>query len=500
MAGAFRPGIAQLVPSLERIEEPGVLRGMWYLTVLTMLAFSPLMAAELEEWRRSEDWEVALGQAGEMARARRFAEAGELFQHLAEAAERYQFPLLMKAKCVNNYGAMLMANGQFAEAEKRYREAVRYWAGATGEESDETATTLNNLGELYRRMGRYAEAEEVLRRSLGIRERLGKNNELRVAGALNNLGTVQREAGRLREAAASFERALEMKRRLGDLGLGKTLNNLGSAHQDLGDAARAEALYLEAEAALEGEAGAELASVWNNLGTLHRKTGRMESAEAYLRRANALWEKTLGGEHPSLAAGWNNLAELLVTVGRAGEAEPLYRRAIAVAEKTHGAGLADMVDNLGVLFLRQEKGVGAEALFRRAVALRTAAVGRTGEATLGAMHHLSQALGLQKRYTEAERLLLEELAIVEENRMQRSAPHGLVLAELALVQLAQRRYAEGERYLEAVSAFATELPAVQQEGVAELFKAYANLLRGAKRNRDAARIEGRANSLLAPSR
>ena len=117
--------------------------GMWYLTVLTMLAFSPLMAAELEEWRRSEDWEVALGRAGEMARARRFAEAGELFQQLTEAAERYQFPLLMKAKCVNNYGAMLMANGQFAEAEKRYREAVRYWAGVTGEESDETATTLN---------------------------------------------------------------------------------------------------------------------------------------------------------------------------------------------------------------------------------------------------------------------------------------------------------------------------------------------------------------------
>jgi hypothetical protein len=54
--------------------------------------------------------------------------------------------------------------------------------------------------------------------------------------------------------------------------------------------------------------------------------------------------------------------------------------------------------------------------------------------------------------------------------------------------------------LEAVSAFATELPAVQQAGVAELYKAYAGLLRGVKRNRDAARIEGRANSLMAPSR
>ena len=471
--------------------------GMWYLTVLTMLAFSPLMAAELEEWRRSEDWEVALGRAGEMARARRFTEAGELFQNLTAAADRFQFPLLMRAKCLNNYGAMLMASGNLPEAEKRYREAVWAWAGATGEESDETATTLNNLGELYRQMGRFGEAEKALQRAVGIREGLGKKNELRVAAALNNLGTVQREGGRLREATASFERALEVRRRLGDGGVAKTLNNLGSVRQDLGDVAGAEALYLEAESLMAQQPGAELASVWNNIGTLHRKTGRMESAEGYLRRASALWEKTLGEEHPSVAAGWNNLAELLMTVGRAGEAEPLLRRAIGVMEKTHGRGLADMVDNLGVLFLQQEKGVGAEALFRRAVALRTAALGREHRATLEAMHHLCQALGMQKRFTEAERLLLEELSIVEANRMQRSTQHGYVLAELALVQLAQRRFGEGERYLEAVSAFATELPAVQQEGVAELYRVYAHLLRGAKKNRDAARIEGRANSLMA---
>ena len=478
----------------------GVLPGMWYLTVLTMLAFSPLMAAELEEWRRSEDWEVALGQAAELARTRRFAEAGPLFQNLTAAAERFQFPLLMKAKCLNNYGTMLMANGQFAEAEKRYREAVRAWAGAAGEESDETATTLNNLGELYRQTGRFAESEEVLRRSLAIREGLGKKNELRVAGALNNLGTVQREAGRLREAAASFERAVEIRRRLGDGGVAKTLNNLGSVRQDLGDLAGAEKLYMEAETLLAAGPGAELASVWNNIGTLHRMTGRMESAEGYLRRASALWEKALGEEHPSVAAGWNNLAELLMAMGRGGEAEPLLRRAIGVMEKTHGRGLAEMVDNLGVLFLQQEKGVGAETLFRRAVALRTAALGREHRATLEAMYHLGQALGMQKRYTEAERVLLEELSIVEAKQMQRSAQHGHVLAELALVQFAQRRLAEGERYLEAVSAFATELPPVQQAGVAELYKAYANLLRGVKRNRDAARIEGRANSLMAPSR
>jgi len=116
--------------------------------------------------------------------------------------------------------------------------------------------------------------------------------------------------------------------------------------------------------------------------------------------------------------------------------------------------------------------------------------------SLEAMHHLSQALHTQGRYTEAERVLVDELSILESNQMRRSPQHGYALAELAYIQLAQRRFAEGEKYLNEVSEFAAELPVGQRERVGALYQAYATLLRNAKRNREAERIEGKARGFM----
>ena len=60
----------------------------------------------------------------------------------------------------------------------------------------------------------------------------------------------------------------------------------------------------------------------------------------------------------------------------------------------------------------------------------------------------------------------------------------------------QRRYADGEKYLNEVSEFAGKLPARQREQVGALYQAYAAMLRGAKRNRDAERAEGRARGFM----
>jgi tetratricopeptide repeat protein len=50
---------------------------------------------------------------------------------------------------------------------------------------------------------------------------------------------------------------------------------------------------------------------------------------AFVRRALAIYEKSLGPEHPNVAAALNNLANLLQATNRLAEAEPLMRRAAA---------------------------------------------------------------------------------------------------------------------------------------------------------------------------
>ncbi|MBI2689731.1 MAG: tetratricopeptide repeat protein [Acidobacteria bacterium] len=490
--------------------------------MLTLMAFSPLPALEIKDIQRTEDWEVHLARAGQITREQKFDEAHVLYQTLTAAANEFGFPLVLKAKCVNNHGSMLHLSGRYPEAERKFQESSRLWTAAVGYESDENATTLNNLGEAYRQMGRFDEAEATYKSSLAIREAITKSMQLRLAAALNNLATsqvqalglagtlsnigeVQRTQRRLQEADATFQRALTIKREI--LGanhpdVATSLNNLAALRQDLGDSGGAEKLYLEALAIRERQSPADrpaLASLLNNLGTLYRKMERLENAEKYMYRAVQLWEEALGPQHPALAAGLNNLAELMMTANRGTDAEPLFRRALAIQEASLGADhpqTATTMDNLGVLFLRQEKAAGADALFRRALAARAARLGKTAKTTLETMHHLGQALHLQGRFTESERVLTDELGALEVAKMQRTPQHGLALTELAFVELMRRRFEAGEKYLNEVSSFAAELPASQREQVSELYHAYARLLRDEKRSRDAERFEGKAKAFL----
>ena len=68
----------------------------------------------------------------------------------------------------------------------------------------------------------------------------------------------------------------------------------------------------------------------NNLGGLFRAQGKYAEAEPLFRRAIEIGEKTLGKDHPDVAADYNNLALLLVDQGKYAEAEPVYRRAFEI--------------------------------------------------------------------------------------------------------------------------------------------------------------------------
>jgi len=59
-------------------------------------------------------------------------------------------------------------------------------------------------------------------------------------------------------------------------------------------------------------------------------------AEFLYQRSLAIWEKTLGKDHPDVAAGLNNLAALYNGQGKYEQAEPLHQRSLAILEKALG--------------------------------------------------------------------------------------------------------------------------------------------------------------------
>lgn len=89
-----------------------------------------------------------------------------------------------------------------------------------------------------------------------------------------------------------------------------------------------------------------------------RNQGRYKEAANLLNDALAIREKTLGKDHPAVAATLNNLAVLHAKRNKFKEAEPLCQRALEIREKVLGKDhpdVAKQLNNLALLCQNQGK-------------------------------------------------------------------------------------------------------------------------------------------------
>lgn len=240
------------------------------------------------------------------------ASAGIAAQSSAQSAALADAtPVGNDPKALASQADALAAKGQYREAESLQQRVVGIHEGTVGREHPLTATSLSNLGNLLYVQGKFAEAERVHRRALGIREKVLGPEHPDTATSLNNLANVLLEQGKDEQLAPSEQR-----------------------------------LRLRTELRVFTE------------------------TENLYRRALAIQEKSLGPEHPALAATLNNLGALLDQRGKAGESEPLQRRALQILEKSLGPlhpDTAATLTTLAVSLDRQGKIVEAEEVYRRAV-------------------------------------------------------------------------------------------------------------------------------------
>ena len=97
------------------------------------------------------------------------------------------------------------------------------------------------------------------------------------------------------------------------------------------------------------------------------------AAEPLYERSLAIREKTLGPNHPDVAASLNNLAALYQAEGQYAAAEPLYTRALAINEKARGPDhpdVATLLENISALYTNMGKTDEAEKLTDRAAKIR----------------------------------------------------------------------------------------------------------------------------------
>jgi non-specific serine/threonine protein kinase/serine/threonine-protein kinase len=294
------------------------------------------------------------------------------------------------------------------------------------------ARLMRTVGTVYGALGLYDPARRLLEDAVRAQERApgrgGAPDDTALAGALDALANVAAQKGDFDDAERHYGRALALRERAGDApGTTATLAGLAALRAGQGRFADAESLYRRVLAAEQVDGGEGSPRTLMGLAIVHWSRGRLADAEPLMRRALAIQERTLGPDHPDVAATLNNLGALAWTQGRYADALPLYERTRAIFERAVGTGHPDFaasLNNLAETHWKLGHAAEAEALFRRALAVKERVTpGHPSVAV--SLNGLAGALRDAGRLAEADTLYRRALAI----RERAFGPAGAPVAE-----------------------------------------------------------------------
>jgi tetratricopeptide (TPR) repeat protein/tRNA A-37 threonylcarbamoyl transferase component Bud32 len=328
--------------------------------------------------------------------------------------------------------------------QQQMERALALRSQALGPDHLDVASSLNSLANVYWELGEYTKAEPLHERALKIRqEKLGANHP-DVAQSLHNLALVYWKVGEYARAEPLFQRSVAIvEEKLGPNHpkVAHYVQNLGKLYTTMGEYARAEPLLqrsLKIRQEKFGHDHLDVADSRGGLAILYRSMGQYEKALALLQCSSKTQEELLGSDGPDMAYSLGLLADVYRDMGRYAAAEPLYRRSLDIRQRKLGkehpdfsASLADLGDCL----LRQGKGADAEALLRDCWTRRQQKEPGFWT-TFEAQALLGGALLGQKKYTDAEPLLLEGYQGMKEREAKIPASQRRRLTE-TLVQIVQ---------------------------------------------------------------
>ena len=195
-----------------------------------------------------------------------------------------------------NEALRLHQSGQFAEAERLYRQILAH--------DPRHADSLHLLGVLAYQRGQHQSAIDLIGQAIAINDA--------VPFFHNNRGLAVVALGQIDEASAHYERALALK-----ADYVEALSNLGNLRLMQGRGEEAIALHKRALAHNPDYAEGQI-----NLGNALREQGKPAEAVARYERAIAL--------RPDYAEALSNLGNALHDLGKLGEARASYERALAL--------------------------------------------------------------------------------------------------------------------------------------------------------------------------
>ncbi len=284
------------------------------------------------------------------------------------------------------------------------------------------ADLLATLGDTYAGLRLYAKAANMYEKELGLRQATLGRDDSKALYAMRNLAWAYKGAGRPDEAIALAEETLKV--RTAKLGAGhpetlKTALILGDAYRI---AARPTAAIRLLEPTFElcktklGPSDESTLETMNNLALAYQVAGRLPQVIPLLKQTRDLMMANLGPDNHNTLNTTDNLANAYLAAGLPGQVLPLLEESLPRCRTkfgvVHPTTVASTYD-LAVAYEATDQPAKARPLLVELAAAMRDQCGLESLELAEALARLGQNHMLERKYTEAEPVLRESLAIRE---------------------------------------------------------------------------------------
>jgi len=276
-----------------------------------------------------------------------------------------------------NRASLLFTEGKLAESEKHYRKILplmRREERKGNIKAENLASALNTFGYLRRTQGDSREAELSFRETLALSSQIPKESRYIIGPTRSTLASTLADEGRFEEALETARQAVAEYRQRGETNtpnFGFTLTVLGGFLTEKGAYAEADANLNEAEA-------------------IFRK----------LLAPSNLWS---GDNLRNQAISYYDQGRYAESLAKVTEALQIYRETFGTHYDTYPTALITQ----GLILTKIGQTAAGEKILREAVQLRVASLPKGHYWIALADNALGECLTIEKRYGEAEPLLLE---------------------------------------------------------------------------------------------
>jgi serine/threonine protein kinase/tetratricopeptide (TPR) repeat protein len=316
----------------------------------------------------------------------------------------------------NNLASLYIDRKKFQDARALLEPSVEVQSSVSGKENLYTLAAMANLARAYQGLRQFEPAEALFKRTLEIEMRVLGPEHRTTLSTEASLASLCAACRRFEDAQRLYEKNLDTRRRAkggadNPATLGVMQNLALECYVAQGRYDQAEPLLttaLETQQRLSGAEHRTVVRPLSNLAGLYFHQNKLDQAAAHYEKARGIAQRSLDRDHPDMVGLLGGLATVRQQQGQYDEAQRLFEQVLESQRRTLGPGaeeVADTLAGLGRCYLLQAKHAEAEPVLRAALDIR--AKERPDDwLAFESRSLLGAALGGQKRYADAEPLLL----------------------------------------------------------------------------------------------